>query len=247
MNPACLEKLMRLLLTVLLTLITVFPAAATAETRYVSDLLIITMRAEPEKDAEVIQALRSDTPVEVLEETEEFSKVRTESGAEGWVGSRYLTTNIPKSMIITELGEKINTLEVNLETAVKEKDQLADELEEIRTQKNDKIGDYRSTIDQERKEAREIKTEFKSLTKKYDQLVSQSKNVIQMAEKIKSLENENIQLRVAEKECSRITQGLEDEKKELFRRAIIRWFIAGGAVLLTGIILGRFSRKKDYY
>ena len=247
MNPACLEKTMRFALIASLILITVFPAAATAETKYVSDLLIITMRTEPEKDAEVIQALRSDTPVEVLEEIDEFSKVRVESGTEGWVGTRYLTSNIPKAMIITELGEKINNLELSLESAEKEKEQLANELEELRTSKNSKLGDYKSTIEQERKEAREINAEFNALSKKYNQLVNQSKNVIQLAEKVEKLENESIQLRVAEKECGNTIQRLEGDKKELFRKAIIRWFIAGGAVLLTGIILGRLSRKKDYY
>lgn len=247
MNPVCLEKSIRVALITLLIFITVFPAAAAAETRYVSDLLLITMRTEPEKDAEVIETLRSDTPVEVLEEIEEFSKVRTESGSEGWVVSRYLTTNIPKAMIITELGEKINKLELSLETAVKDKEQLTNELEELRTQKNNKLGDYQSTIEQERKEALEISSEFKALSKKYNQLVNQSQNVIQLAEKIKKLENENIQLRVAKKDCGSTIQELEGDKKELFRRVIIRWFIAGGAVLLTGIILGRLSRKKDYY
>ena len=40
-----------------------------AETRYVSDLIVVSLREQPQNSAPTITYLRTDTAVEVLEET----------------------------------------------------------------------------------------------------------------------------------------------------------------------------------
>jgi SH3 domain protein len=247
MNRVYFEKLTFVFMIFSMIMIFTFPIAAKADTRYVSDVLVITLRAEPEKDSEVVRALRSDTPIEVLEETEEHLRVRTDANQEGWVVKRYITSNIPKPMIITELGEKINRLELSLETVEQTKNQLEKELEEIQNNQNNSIGEYKSAVELERKDAQKINKEYKVIFKKYNILLNQSQNVIQMSEKIKALENKNIKLRVSEKKNKQILLTLENDKKDLFRAAIIRWFLAGSGVLFVGMILGKLSRKKDYY
>jgi len=228
-------------------LVSSFPIDASAETRYVSDILVITMRAEEDKDSAVIQTLRSNTPLEVLEETEEYLKVRTENNQEGWVNKRYITSSIPKSMMIAELGEKINRLELNLEAIKKEKKQLENVLEENRQNQGHSIGQYQSAIEQERRDAKKLNEEYKDISEKYNQLLNQSQNVTQMAQKIEKLENENSRLQNSETKNSKTIEKLKSEKNDLFQTGIIRWFMAGAAVLLVGILLGKISRKKDYY
>lgn len=247
MKQAYLGKSIRLYAVVLMLAISAVPAAVSAETRYVSDILYVSMRAEPDDDADIIQTLRSDTPLEILEETEEYVRVRLESGDEGWVVKRYVTSNIPKAQVITELGEKINRLEVRLEEMAREKTGLAQELQTIRENRNQSVGEYKSTIEEERREARKIQQELESVTQKYDQLLSRSQNVVQLSDKMKKLEKENIQLRIAKTKNAEMIRQLEAEKKKLLRAAIIRWFLAGSGVLLVGVILGKLSRKKDYY
>jgi len=247
MNRAYLEKRFLFFLILLMIFNLGFPIAAFADTRYVSDVLVITLRTEPEKDAEAIVALRSDTPLEVLEETEDFLKVRTDSDQEGWVPKRYITSNIPKPMIITELGEKINRLELSLEAVEKNKIQLEKKLEDIQKNQHNSMGEYQSVIEQERKNAKQKNREYKEISEKYTKLLNQSQNVIQMSEKIATLEKENLQMRVSEKKNEETVKMIENEKKDLLRAGIIRWFLAGSGVLLVGMILGKLSRKKDYY
>lgn len=247
MNRACMERTVIFFIFFSMILVSAFPIAVSAETRYVSDVLVITMRADEDNNSGVIQSLRSNTPLEVLEETEEYLKVRTENNQEGWVNKRYITSNIPKPKLIAQLGEKINRLEVNLEAVEKEKKQLENELEEIRQKQGHSIGKYQSAIEQERRDAQKINEENKDISEKYNQLLNQSQNVTQMAQKIEKLENENIQLQVLEKKNSKTIEKMTTETNDLFQTGMIRWFIAGGAVLLVGILLGKISRRKDYY
>jgi SH3 domain protein len=68
-----------------------------------------------------------------------------------------------------------------------------------------------------------------------------------MSAKIKELEEKIINLNGSEKNLKELAEKLKQEKKGLLRAGIIRWFLAGSGVLFVGIILGKLSRKKDYY
>lgn len=65
---------------------------AVAETRYVSDTLEITMRSGKGTNFGITRMLRSGTPLEVLEVDKKsgYTRVRTKTGKEGWVLSRFL-------------------------------------------------------------------------------------------------------------------------------------------------------------
>ena len=120
-------------------------------------------------------------------------------------------------------------------------------MEEIRQKQGHSIGKYQSAIEQERRDAKKVNEEYNDISEKYNQLLNQSQNVIQMAQKIEKLENENSRLQDSETKNSKTIEKLKSEKNDFFQTGIIQWFIAGAAVLLVGILLGKISRKKDYY
>lgn len=247
MHRACFGKPILFFILFSAILIAVFPIPASAETRYVSDMLVIALRTAPDNDSEVIQRLSSDAPLEILEEKNEFLKVRTGSGLEGWVIKRYTTSNIPKSMVIAELSEKIKRLELNLETVEKEKKQLETEPGKIQNNPDIPTVANQPTNEQDRKDLERIITEHKEITKKYNNLLNQSKNVIQLSQKMKDLEKENIRLRASENKSRAALKIIEIIKDNFFQADMIPWFLAGSGVLLVGILLGKVSRKKEYY
>ena len=65
---------------------------AVAETRYISDTLEITMRSGKGTNFGITRMLRSGTAVQVLavDDKSGYTQVRTKSGKEGWVLSRFL-------------------------------------------------------------------------------------------------------------------------------------------------------------
>ena len=64
--------------------------AGRAETAYVGDQLVITVRAEPAGGAEALGYLSTGDAVEVLERTDGYIRVQTADGVVGWVMAQYL-------------------------------------------------------------------------------------------------------------------------------------------------------------
>lgn len=81
-------------------------APAWAKTMYVTDSLEITLRGGTSTQHKILAMLRSDEEVEVLEDLGNWMKVQLKNGKEGYVLSRYLTSNIPKSFIISGLQKR---------------------------------------------------------------------------------------------------------------------------------------------
>ena len=82
----------RVILLSLFSLAMMVPTVATAETAYVSDQLEITLRRGQGTQFGIRAMLDSGTRVEVLgrDEASGYTQVRTASGTEGWVLTRYL-------------------------------------------------------------------------------------------------------------------------------------------------------------
>ncbi|MEE9571272.1 MAG: TIGR04211 family SH3 domain-containing protein, partial [Gammaproteobacteria bacterium] len=112
------------------------------QTRYVSDQLVITVRTGASTENAIIANLVSGDAIEVLQADPEsgYSRIRTESGTEGWVLSRYLI-EIPISqdrLVITErdLAEaqvRIATLDRSVATLTEDLEVTSRRLEEAET------------------------------------------------------------------------------------------------------------------
>ena len=86
-----------------------------AATRYVSDRLVVSVRAGQNNTSDVLGYIQSDMPVDVLEAKGRYLKVKTENGLEGWVNSKYITSEKPNILIIKDLQDKINRLQRRVE------------------------------------------------------------------------------------------------------------------------------------
>ena len=90
----------------------VIVAPVKADTRYVGDQLIITLRQGRSIKHKILKTLETGTPVEVLEEDSSYYKVRTSDGIEGYVLRQYISSNPPKSQLIDELVIKNSALQI---------------------------------------------------------------------------------------------------------------------------------------
>jgi len=94
-------------------------AAGMGETRYVTDILIVSLREGPGNEYSVVRTVKTDMAMEVIEEQGSFVKVRTESGEEGWISKQYLTINTPKSILMNNLNKEIAPLKKKLKNSNK--------------------------------------------------------------------------------------------------------------------------------
>ena len=86
----------------------ILPAASVAETVYVSENFEITMRTGPGTDRKIISLVESGKALEILEKGEEWSKVRTINGKEGWVAREQLERTL------TPAGERMEIRDATL-------------------------------------------------------------------------------------------------------------------------------------
>ncbi len=199
---------------------------AVAQTMYVSDELIITLREGKGTQYRIIKSLKTGTPVTVLEQGDKYFKVRIKSGEEGYVLTQYITQEIPKKEVIASLEKKLERLNQKLNDTDKGRGSLQEELDSVRQ-------DQRQTLQQ----LQEKTSALQALDKKYEDLKVRSQNVLSLSEERDRLQSENTQI-------SAELISLRDENKSLMRTAMIQWFLAGGGVFFVGWLIGKVSRKN---
>lgn len=211
-----------------------------AETQYVSDQRIITMRTGQGNEYKIIEMLKTGTPLEIIEESEQYLKVRTKSGSEGWVLKQYITRETPKPEIIAGLEKEIDRLNTKIEQYKKDKESLQDELKTAKSNHNKKIRDLQQNVSSSRGNAEQTSKELKEITEKYDALLSSSKDVVYLMK-----ERDSLKASIGELQTK--TEQLQKENDKLTHSQMIWWFVAGGGVFFVGWIIGKISRQKRFY
>jgi len=208
-------------LFLLLTIPVGFVVAAHADTQYVSDMLLLTIRDYPDNDANILGSLKTADSVEVLEAGDRFMRIRTKEGLEGWVQKKFITAGKPKAIIIKEMKNEIRQLKAKIEEF---ENNLDADLNEIRANSQDD------------------KLKIEQLTGKYNNLLKESKT------KIAALTGERGKLKAINTELNIEVDNLTKDLNSHPKTKRIQYFLAGAGVLLLGFFLGLFSkRKKSYY
>jgi SH3 domain protein len=204
----------------LLGLLAVF--SVDAATVYVSDQLTVPLRRGPSTEYKIINAgLPSGTRLEVLQTNEEagFTQVRTQNGTEGWMASQYLVSEPAARDRLAAATKRVDALENEVKT-------LRSTLQEQRSARNDAEG--RSS---------DLGKQTEKLQNELNELRRVSANAISNYEENKQLKKENQSLQ------SRVTQ-LSSRVRELERNTMLRWLLAGGGLVLAGLVLGAWIKSR---
>jgi hypothetical protein len=81
-----------------------------AETLYVIEMLVVSVNAAADGSGERVGQIQSGDRVEVLERQGDQSRVRLESGQEGWMRSSYLSSSPPLREQVKARGEELEKL-----------------------------------------------------------------------------------------------------------------------------------------
>ncbi len=236
------SKYKKLLFSLILVsmFISYFSFYAFAETQYVSDKLVITMREGQGNEYKIIKTLRSGTPVEVIEEEETYMRVRTEDEKEGWVLKRFITHDTPKPIIIAGLKGKIEKLKATIEKLEKEKTSIKDDLNATKKDHTVKARDLEKSLSDKDNEISALTRQLQDTTRKYNIFVEASKDVVSVVNERDMFKNENKDLTIERDK-------LRTENDNLIEKRMIYWFIAGAGVFFFGWLSGKLSRKKKRY
>jgi SH3 domain protein len=208
-----------------------------ADTRYVSDRLIISVRDGQNQNAAVLGYIETGAPLDILEEKEDLLRIRTEDGIEGWVRAQYIISEKPKVLIIENLKNEITALKKEIETSKNEQDSASNTLSKTKKMYQEEIEELKEEVNINQKFAAKAKSDFIQLNKKHTNLLRHSKNTEGLIGEVEKLKKLNAELNTEVK-------SLRKDQKNPLKSNRIQSFIAGAGVLLFGFILGGSARKK---
>ncbi|MDY0222396.1 MAG: TIGR04211 family SH3 domain-containing protein [Desulfobacterium sp.] len=203
-----------------------------AETGYVSDMLLLTMRTGPGDRYPVIKTLTSNTAVEILEKKDTYFRVRSKDGDEGWVQGSYIIYDLPAALVVDRLKKKIEELEKVNSEFVQERSSQPESVGAVRAEYKAKHAALESSLEGEVKEKNRLAADLDKLAQTHEQFLNVSKDSVALVEENKTLKEENLALTSELKE-------FKDAGTDLLKIAMLKWFLAGAGVLVAGWIVGR--------
>ena len=191
---------------------------AASETRYISDKLKIYVRAGAGTQFKLIAPLTTGTKVVLLGEKQDgWVKIGYGKDRQGWLQERFLSKLEPADKRLARANARIEQLEVNT------KAKLASLTETNKEYRKGNTGLLR--------EVKELRQKLQKIEREYNTLLQESAEFLTLQKEHQDLlkESQERQTREADilTEC------------ELLKTAYrIKWFIAGGGVLLIGFFIG---------
>jgi SH3 domain protein len=218
--------ILRLSLAFFLALASLF---ASAQTAYIDDTLLVPLRSGAGTSFRIIhKGIKSGLKLEILENNQSngYSLVRTPSGLEGYLPTRYLSFEPIAKM-------KLATASKNLAASNAENTELKEKLSKLRAEFNELSKTYKSTSNTLDKNAKEL-TDIKKI----------SANAINLDRKSRELRESNEQLRNE-------LELLQVENIRLKDRSESNSMLMGGGLVVLGVILALLvpmlkpSKKND--
>ncbi|MGA8179006.1 MAG: TIGR04211 family SH3 domain-containing protein [Desulfobacterales bacterium] len=215
-------------------------ASVYADTRYVSDILVISVRDAQRPDAAVLGYIKTPTPVDILEEQGNYLKIKTKDGLEGWVSAKYIVSEKPKALIIEDMQTQIAQLKKDIETDKIRQNSLSGIPAETSQKYEDKIRQLKQEINTNQQLTDKAKRDFIALDKKYKDLLMHSGNADKLMQEMNRLKTLNTQLTA---EITVLRKNIGSPLKS--RR--VQLFVVGAGVLIIGIMLGGSAKKKKRF
>jgi len=208
-----------------------------ADTRYVSDRLIISVRDGQGKDDAVLGYIKTGTSVDVLEEKKGYLRIKSENGLEGWVQVQYIISERPNSLLVEDLKSEINGLNKKIERFESNRGPLIEKSSSINESDEAKIRELEQALSESQQMVSQAKKELVQMNEKYQNLPGKSKTAVEMIRELKKLKKLN-------KELKTKINSIDKHNKNPFKSIYIQWFLYGAGVLLFGFMIGRSAKKQ---
>lgn len=198
------------------------PLPAFAATLYISDQLTVPLRRGPSNGHKIVNAaLPSGMALEVLGEDAGagFTQVRTPNGTEGWVPTQFLVNQPIAKDRLAAATKRVEALEAQLKS-------IRENYQDVRGARTEIEG-----------RATELSKENQKLQTELAEIRRVSATAITQFEENKQLKTDNASLQ------TQVTQ-LTDRVQTLERNSILRWMLAGGGLVLLGLILGAVIKSR---
>jgi len=189
-------------------------AVAQATTVYVSDVQFVAIRQGQDNNSPAVErGIKSGTPLQVLEKSNGYTKVKTPSGNVGWVADYFLSDDQVTREQVIQLQEQLTKLSQSKVDLNKQYDESQQNVAALTTQV--------SNLEKDKAQLTQQLASMKALTDKAKTIVEKNDNVAYQIDTLKQ------QLAAAKAQAK--DKGDSNQQK---------WFAIGAGTLLGGVIIG---------
>lgn len=203
-----------------------FCGSVAAETKYVREIVFVTLRDAPGLKNKVITNLPSGQELEILKAGKEWTQVKIANGTSGWVLSRYVTSKRPSSYFVNRLKAGQQALLEQAKSMSDKNKNLQAEIQKLKVQHQSRITELENA-----------KQKLTQASRSYGDLKKDSAGYLQLKT---NYEKTVAQLSEAKKTVEKYQKALE---KIEFRNDV-KWFLSGAGVLVFGFLIGLSARSR---
>jgi SH3 domain protein len=194
------------------------PSALLAESWYVKPSAEIPLRSGKGQEYRILAVIQDGSQVELLEEDGAWARVSTSNGKEGWMPRRYLSNSPPLEDVVATL--KASRAQIKKQA--------------ISTSK--KLDETLRACDQYEQDLKACILDRDQVKKTYNSLKEDAADVIyfkkSLSETAKELQEVKHKYTIA-----------KQENEHLRDNSGIKWFLAGGGILIVGWIIGLITTR----
>lgn|GEM_PF-2859181 len=207
-----------------------FPDLGHTAGRHLVNTVAGSLREGPGTQAKIVKTLAGDQSFEVLETANNFIRIRTEDGSEGWVENR---DNEPSPRLeAPTLSAKDDEKGAPGRGHYASKGQGV--VNELPTRKEG----GEQVPSREAVEVKKLQAEISAMSQKIEQLEAEATAAEQLKGQNDALQTESSAMKATIAELQQANLALD-------RNNDIYWFLAGGAVFLFGWLLGRTTLRRQ--
>jgi SH3 domain protein len=214
--------LIGLMLAITIAVVAGSSTIVSAESLYVTPSAEVAIRSGQGTEYKIVSIVKDGSRVEFLEEEGFHTKVRLQSGKEGWMLSRFLSPDPPLDQVVERLQIENDKLKEKSATAI------------------EKIKELNLSLKTAQEELDGLRLDREQLGQDYDTLQKDTADVVKIKEDLERTVDENSAL--LEKLAL-----VEEQYNSLKKDNKMYWFLVGAGVLILGIIVGKMpgpSRRR---
>jgi len=197
-----------------------------AETKYVREIIYVTLREARGIEKKVIAKLPSGQKLEIVKADNEWTQVRLADGTTGWILSRYVTAKQPSSYLLRLMKAEQKASRKESSSISEENKKFTEEIQRLKEQNQ-----VRNV------ELENAKKKLSQTSQSYGNLKKESAGYLQLKAKY---EKTVTQLSETKKDAQKYQKALE--KIEFSND--IKWFLSGAGVLVLGFLIGFSARPR---
>ncbi len=188
------------------------------EKSYVTPRTTVWLRSGPGVEYKIIDRLKVGEQVEVQEEGDGWVRVLTAKGKEGWLLKRYLSEEPPPVVRLSLLEEECGSMKERFEQLQQEHREAVTGLKGCESS----LQACTSAKEEVAQELAVLKQDSADVVKTKERLAAATKELEEAKRQLVTLKRENAALKSGER---------------------LKWFLAGGGVLLLGWLVGLASGR----